>query len=147
MNDSPRPAWLTATVFGLVVMIVWTVTVKFLVPLTWWGAELLAGRTPEAVPVMWDLWPLAHALLAVALWRRQRFAWELGVAVSAAEAAVVLVKFAIFLRAPDYSVWKLLWFTNKIYVLAFFLCLLTVLLGPGRRSLRPAKGAAARGAQ
>jgi hypothetical protein len=45
---------------------------------------------------------------------------------------VVIAKFARFLAAPDWSFWKLLWFSNKVYVLAYFLALLAVLLGPGR---------------
>lgn len=135
---SERPRWLVATVFGLVVMIVWTVVVKYAVPLHWAWAERLAGRDPGASRIMWDLWPLAHALLAGLLWTRHRTAWAAGVTISAVEVAVVSTKFAHFLRAPELDFWRLLWFTNKLYVLLFFACLLYVLLGPGRRSLRPA---------
>ena len=85
---------------------------------------------------MWDLWPLTHVVLAILLWQRQRFAWIYGVTLALAESAVVLTKFSFYLRAPEWTFWKLLWFTNKIYVLLFFLCLLYVLLGPGRRDLR-----------
>jgi len=133
MNPIARPRWVTATVFALVVMIVWTVVVKYLAPLLWSLSTALAGAGGPA-PVMWDFWPLTHLALAVMLWRGSRFAWEYGVALAVAESAVVLAKFALYLRAPDWSFWKLLWFSNKIYVLAFFLCLLTVLLGPGRVS-------------
>ncbi|HEX9799135.1 MAG TPA: hypothetical protein VGC00_03090 [Thermoanaerobaculia bacterium] len=131
-----RPGWIVATVAGLGVMIVWTLLVKYLVPLHWSWAERLAGRT-AAAPVMWDLWPLAHAALAAALWRRTRWAWRFGVVVAAVEVAVVASKLALFLRAPELDFWHLLWFTNKLYVLAFFACLLSVLLGPGRRALAP----------
>ncbi len=58
-----------------------------------------------------------------------------------AESAVVLTKFFFYLRAPEWTFWKLLWFTNKVYVLLFFLCLLYVLLGPGRRDLRTERNA------
>lgn len=61
MNERPHPRWVVVTIVGLVVMVTWTVVVKYLVPL--------------------------------------------------------------------------LWFTNKVYVLVFFLCLLYVLLGPGKRDL------------
>lgn len=133
MSAIPRPRWVTATVFALVVMIVWTLTVKYLAPLLWSLSRALAGAD-EPAPVMWDFWPLTHLALALLLWRGARFAWEFGVALAVAESAVVIAKFALYLRAPDWSFWKLLWFSNKIYVLAFFLCLLTVLLGPGRSS-------------
>ncbi len=88
---------------------------------------------------MWDLWPFTHVVLALLLWQRHRLAWIYGVTLSLAESAVVLTKFFFFLRAPEWTFWKLLWFTNKVYVLLFFLCLLYVLLGPGRRDL-PAEG-------
>jgi hypothetical protein len=128
-----RPRWVTATVFGLVVMITWTIAVKYLVPLLYVASRALEG-SDEPNRVMWDFWPLTHAALAVLLWRGSRYAWETGVVLAAAESAVVIAKFVRFLAAPEWSFWKLLWFTNKVYVLGFFLCLLAVLLGPGRRS-------------
>jgi hypothetical protein len=136
----PRPRWVTATVCGLVVMITWTLAVKYLVPLLYVASRALEG-SDEPGRVMWDFWPLAHAAFAVLLWRGARYAWEAGVLLAAAESAVVIAKFARFLAAPEWSFWKLLWFTNKIYVLAFFLCLLAVLLGPGRRSFDAARRA------
>jgi len=134
-TSASRPRWLVAAVFGLVVMLAWTVVVKYAVPLHWAWAELLAGRDPGAAPVMWDAWPLAHLALALLLWRRHRMAWLAGVVVAAAEVAVVATKFFFFLRAPELTFWKLLWFTNKVYVLLFFAWLLAVLVGPGRRDL------------
>jgi len=139
MSVSERPGWLSAAVAGLGVMIVWTLTIKVLVPLHWFWAERLAGRPVAGAPVMWDLWPLAHAALAVALWRRTRWAWGFGMAVATVEIAVVATKFALFFRAPDLGFWRLLWFTNKLYVIAFFVWLLIVLLGPGRRLRSPAE--------
>jgi hypothetical protein len=88
---------------------------------------------------MWDFWPVLHGALAVALWRRSRHARAFALAVALGEVAVVTVKFALFLRAPEWSFWKLLWFTNKIYVLAFFLWLGAWLLGAGRAALAPAR--------
>jgi hypothetical protein len=132
-GETARPRWLVATVAGLLVMIVWTVVVKYVAPLHWFWAERLAGRAIAAPPVMWDLWPLAHAAMAVGLWRGARWAWGFGVAVSAAEIAVVATKFFFYLRAPELDFWRLLWFTNKLYVILFFACALYVLLGgPGR---------------
>jgi hypothetical protein len=48
------------------------------------------------------------------------------------------MKLALFLRAPEPTFWKLLWLTNKLYVLVFFAGLLAILLGAPGRSLRRA---------
>jgi len=141
VNERPQPRWVVATVVGLVVMVTWTVVVKVLVPLLF-ELSLVLTVEPVGAPqalhgagVMWDLWPLAHLLLAVGLWRRHRFVRAYGVTLALSESAVVATKFFLFLRAPEWTFWKLLWFTNKVYVLVFFLCLLYVLLGPGKRDL------------
>lgn len=133
-----RPGWLVVSVLALVVMIVWTVVIKYLSPVLWFWSERLAGREPGAVPVMWDFWPVAHAALAVALWRRTAWARGFGLAVAGVEVAVVVTKLALYLRAPVLDYWHLLWLTNKVYVLAVFACLLYVLAGPGRRALAAA---------
>jgi hypothetical protein len=127
-----------ATVVAIVVMMTWTVVVKYLVPLVWFWSERFAGREPEGVPVAWDAWPLAHALLAVGLWRRARWIFGYALAVAAIESAIVVAKLALYLRAPRLDLFGLLWLTNKLYVVALFLCLLYVLLGPGRKALRAA---------
>ena len=50
---------------------------------------------------------------------------------------IVATKFAVYLARPDLSFWRLLWFSNKIYVLAYFVLLLAFLARPGvRRRLR-----------
>lgn len=133
-----RPGWLVATVLALIVMIVWTLVIKYLSPVVWFWSERLAGRDPDAVPVMWDFWPVAHAVLATALWRRSDWARPFGLAIAGVEVAVVVTKLALYLRAPVLDYWHLLWLTNKIYVLAVFACLLYVLAGPGRRALAAA---------
>jgi hypothetical protein len=130
-----RPRWLVAAVCGLVVMVTWTVVVKYLVPVAWFVAERAAGRAPEAVPVMWDLWPLAHLALAGLLWRRHPWALRAGIAVGAAEWLIVVLKLALFLTEPARDLWSLLWASNKLYVLVYFTWLLAVLLRRGRPGL------------
>jgi hypothetical protein len=134
-----RPRWLVAAVFGLVVMMTWTVVVKYVVPLAWLAAERAAGRQPAAAPVMWDLWPLAHLALAVLLWRRHRHAWAAGVAVAAVESVIVVAKLGAYLRAPARDLWSLLWASNKVFVLLYFLWLLAVLLRRGRAAVGAAR--------
>ena len=124
-------------VFGLVVMATWTLVIKYLAPILYVVSERAAGRDPGGVPVMWDFWWVAHLALAWLLWRRHRWAWGAGVAISAAEIAIVVVKLVAYALRPDLSFWRLLWFTNKVYVLSFFIVLLFLLLR-GRRWLDPA---------
>jgi hypothetical protein len=134
MSATERPRWVVAAVFALVAMIVWTGVVKYLVPILWNLSAGTASATGAGrAAILWDFWPLAHAALALLLWRGGRRLYEIAVALAAAEIAVVATKFALFSRAPEWSFWKLLWFSNKIYVLAFFIALLAMLLGPGRR--------------
>ncbi len=123
-----RPCWVACAVFGLVVMVTWTLVVKYLAPILYVVSERAAGRAPAQAPVMWDFWWVAHLALAWMLWRRHRRVWVFGLAVSSMEIVIVAVKLVAYVRAPDLSFWRLLWFTNKVYVLTFFVVLLVVLL-------------------
>lgn len=129
MSAAPRGS--TAATLGLVVMITWTVVVKYLVPILW---GFSAG---VAAPIMWDFWPVAHALLLVLLLRRHPWAWIAGISIGAIETGIVVWKLVAFALAPERGIWKLLWATNKLYVLAYFVLLLIWLLaGSGRRLRR-----------
>ena len=121
-----------AAVFGLVVMATWTLVAKFLAPVLWAYAERAAGRPAEA-PVMWDFWWVAHLALAWMLWHRHRWARSFGLLVAGVEIAIVATKFAFYLQAPDLSFWRLLWFTHKVYVLAFFVVFAAWLFRPAAR--------------
>jgi hypothetical protein len=145
-----RPArtgegWITFSVFGLVVMATWTLVIKFLAPLLYFASQRAEGHPMAGVPVMWDFWWVAHLALARLLWRRHPWAWACGVVVSVSEVCVVVVKFFLYLGAPDFSFWRLLWFTNKLYVLAFFIFLTVLLFRPGVRSLLREGGTSSRG--
>jgi hypothetical protein len=48
----------------------------------------------------------------------------------------VVAKLAAWSARPERSFWKLLWLTNKVYVLLFFLWLLALLLSPAGRPQR-----------
>ena len=124
--------WVTVAVFGLVVMATWTLVIKYLAPALYLVAERAAGRPIEQAPYMWDFWWVAHLVLAGLLWRRHPIARFAGLGVAGVEIAIVVVKLAAYLGHPELSFWRLLWFTNKLYVLAFFLFLLVVLLRSGR---------------
>jgi hypothetical protein len=129
-GEARRPdGGIAFAVFGLVVMATWTLVIKYLAPVLYFVSERAAGRAPDRVPVMWDFWWLAHLALAWLLWHRHLWARPAGLAVSAAEIVIVVVKLFAYARRPDLSFWRLLWFTNKVYVLAYFVALLIVLLG------------------
>jgi hypothetical protein len=148
MNGArPGDGFITFAVFGLVVMVTWTLVIKYLAPVLYVVSERASGRIPDGVPVMWDFWWAAHLALAGLLWRRHLWAWRAGVGVAAVEIAIVAVKFVLFLRHPDLSFWRLLWFTNKVYVLLFFVWLLIVLLVRKRWFVEPAGVDAASGAR
>jgi len=129
--------WITVCVFGLVVMATWTLVIKFLAPILFLVAERAAGRPLAAAPILWDFWWAAHLGLAWLLWRRHPRALPVALTVALLEAVIVLVKFVAYFRQPDLSFWRLLWLTNKIYVLAFFLLFLALL---ARREIRSALG-------
>jgi len=126
--EPERPLWIVVAVLGLVIMVTWTLVIKYLALILYAVYVRAASGAPAAPPIMWDFWWVAHLLLAWLLWRRHRLAWSFGVAVSAVEIGIVVVKFAVYLRAPDLSFWRLLWFTNKVYVLGYFGALIVVLL-------------------
>lgn len=100
----------------LFVLAAWTVTIKFAFPM----AFALADGSPAGAYVMWDFWWAAHLWLGLALLRRARYAIRLALAVSLAEIAIVIVKLAIFLDAPEWTIWTASWFVNKLFVLACF---------------------------
>jgi len=127
-----RPVWVTVSVLGLVVMATWTIVIKYLAPCLWAISERAAGRPDAGAPVMWDFWWAAHLMLAWLLWRAHPLARPAGLLIAFVEIAIVAVKLALYSRRPDLSFWKLLWLTNKIYVLGFFSVFLVVLWRRGR---------------
>lgn len=118
-------------VIGLTVMITWTIVIKYLLPLL---DRIARPEAADHLPYLWDAWPVAHAVMAWALVARPRAAWLIAFVVSAAEVGVVVTKFALFLSNPEWDLSRLLWFTNKCYVLAFFAVMTVVLLHPAMRS-------------
>jgi hypothetical protein len=60
--------------------------------------------------------------------------------VSVAEIAIVVTKFALFLTAPEWTIWTTNWFINKLFVLLVF-CLMLPYLMLHRHELRPSRAA------
>ena len=116
----------------LFVLAAWTLFLKFVFPVAFALAE---GAAPGA-HVMWDFWWAAHIWLGWALLRETRYAAALAACVAAAEVAIVSVKFALFLSAPEWTMWTAGWFVNKVFVLACFALMLAWLAArsAGRRA-------------
>jgi hypothetical protein len=131
MTGTRDDGWRTGCIAGLVVMATWTIVIKFIAPIFWAVSERIAGR-PAGAPIMWDFWWVAHLALARLIHLRHPLMWATGTIIAAVEILIVAVKFAVYLRAPDLSFWKLLWFTNKVYVFVFFVWFLIVLMKRGR---------------
>lgn len=108
----------------LIVIAAWTLVIKFAFPI----AFAVAEGVPVTTYIMWDFWWVAHLWLAWWLLDWRRYTLPLAVVVSVAEIAIILVKFWMFLSAPEWTIWTTNWFINKIFVLSCFLMLLPVVL-------------------
>lgn len=122
----------------LFILAAWTLLIKYLFPVAWsavYGEPLLAH-------VMWDFWWVAHLWLGWALLRRpfylEGFAWLVAVT----EIVIVVTRFALFLPDPEWTIWRVNWFVNKVFVLAAF-TLMAGWLAHGRLARRVAPGAPA----
>ena len=104
----------------LIVLAAWTVTIKFLFPIVF---ALFEGA-PLTSHIYWDLWWVVHLWLASALLKWRPYTPALAIGVSVVEIAIILTKFAVFLAAPEWTIWTTNWFINKLFVLACFLLVL-----------------------
>jgi hypothetical protein len=117
-------ATLTFIAHFLCILAAWTIVIKYLFPI----AYALAEGRPVGTYVLLDFWPVAHLVLAWSLlhWRRWTFVFAL--VVSVAEISIIVTKFAVFLSAPEWTIWRTNWFINKLFVLGCFVWLLVFLL-------------------
>jgi len=89
----------------LFILAAWTLVIKYVFPI----AYALQYGLPAWTFINLDLWPVVHVWLG----------WSL---------VIIVSKFAIFLSAPEWTIWRTNWFVNKIFVLSCFVMLLTWLL-------------------
>ena len=104
----------------LFLLAAWTLVIKFAFPIGY----ALAEGTPLASHVMWDFWWVIHLGLGWSLLHWGRFTYGLALAVSVIEIVIIVTKFALFLPAPDWTIWTASWFVNKLFVLTCFAWLL-----------------------
>jgi len=123
---------------ALIVVAAWSVVIKYLFPVAW----ALAEGAPATVYIYWDAWPIAHLWLAWALIRRPAYTGWLAIGMAVVEIAIIVSKFALFLAAPEWTVWTANWFINKLFVLALFVALLPWAIRHRRELAAPATTAA-----
>jgi hypothetical protein len=125
----------------LFILAAWTLVIKFIFPV----AFALAEGAPLGRYVMLDFWWVAHIWLGWALLTQPRYTYALALVVAVVEIIIIVTKFALFLPAPEWTIWRTNWFINKCFVLACFVGLLCYLLTSARESRRPsARGDLAR---
>jgi hypothetical protein len=118
----------------LIVLAAWTVTIKYLFPISYAFAEGASLTTY----INWDFWWVVHLWLAWALVRWQPYTYALALGVSVAEIAIIVMKLALFLADPEWTIWTTNWFINKLFVLACFCLLLPIVAVQRRRGFRHA---------
>lgn len=123
-----RSEWIRFLGHFLFVLAAWTGFIKYLFPIAF---SLFSGE-PWDAHVYWDLWPVAHVWLGWVLVSHAAYARRLAIVMSVIEIVIIVSKFAVFLSAPEWTIWRTNWFVNKVFVLGCFsLILATALLRPG----------------
>lgn len=102
------------------VLACWTLVIKFIFPVAY---DLAYGHA-IGEHIYWDFWWVIHLWLAWALLNWQRYTALLAVVVSVVEIIIIVVKFRVFLAAPQWDIWWANWFINKIFVLSCFIAML-----------------------
>ena len=101
----------------LFILAAWTLCIKFFMPVIWAVFEGVGITTY----IFWDLWWAVHIWLGYALITQPRYMWTLAAVVSLIEINIVIIKLFEFLGEPDWSVWNMNWFVNKLFVLTCFI--------------------------
>jgi hypothetical protein len=135
-----RPHLVVFLAHFLVVLAAWTVTIKFLFPITY---ALFEGA-PLGAYIYWDFWWVVHLWLAWALLTAPRYTRALAIGVSIVEIAIIVTKIGLFLSAPEWTIWTTNWFINKLFVLLCFAILLPCAVRAGGSDAHWPPGAAGR---
>ena len=104
----------------LFVLAAWTLTIKFIIPI----AFSIAEARGLLHYVWWDFWWVAHLWLGWALLHHPRYLFTLAFVVAVVEVIIVVTKFYFFLAEPEWTMWTMNWFVNKIFVLVVFIAML-----------------------
>lgn len=127
LNESVQSPWVRFLAHLFVILVAWTIFIKYLFPIGF----ALATNEAWATYVYWDLWPVAHLWLAWALLARPWYTRLLATGMSVVEILIITTLFIGFLADPEWSIWRTNWFVNKVFVVtAFVLVLGTALFRP-----------------
>ena len=80
----------------------------------------IAYGLPIGTHIYWDFWWVVHLWLAWALLRWPPTPLRSRPASRASRSLIVVTKFALFLAAPEWTIWTTNWFINKLFVLLCF---------------------------
>ena len=127
-RGNPPATMVTFLAHFLIVLAAWTVTIKFLFPM----AYAFFDGVPLASYIYWDFWWVVHLWLAWSLLHWRPYTLALAMGISIAEITIIVTKFALFLTAPEWTIWTTNWFINKLFVLLCF-CLMLAYLATERR--------------
>lgn len=108
----------------LIILAAWTLVIKYAFPLVFDTAY----DHPLGTHVLWDFWWVIHLWLAYVLVSWKPYTYRFALGVSAVEIIIIVSKFALFFRAPEWTIWQTNWFINKVFVLACFVALMIYLL-------------------
>jgi hypothetical protein len=90
----------------LFILAAWTIVIKYLFPI---GFAMAEG-VPSGTYVYWDLWPVVHVLVGWSLLNWNRYTFPFAVGVSVVEIVIIVTKFAAFLAAPEWTIFRTNWF-------------------------------------
>lgn len=113
----------------LFILAAWTLVIKYFFP----AAYAIGHGEAIGAYIFWDFWWVIHIWLGWALLKQPRYVYGLALIVSIVEIIIIVTKFALFLPAPEWTIWRTNWFINKCFVLACFIGLLGYLLRYGAR--------------
>lgn len=112
-SKAPDSGWITFLAHLMFVLAAWSVFIKY-------------------------VFPVAHVWLGWALLTQPWYTRWLAASMSVIEIAIILTLFTLFLAEPDWAIWRMNWFVNKVFVLsAFALILATVVVRPELFRTRP----------
>jgi hypothetical protein len=120
----PSPAFVRFLVNFLFILAAWTLLIKFILPV------IFAMSEGAAIThyIMWDFWWVVHILLGISMLNWASYTYSFAMLSSLAEISIIVTKFYLFLSDPDWTIWKMNWFVNKVFVLVCFIFLLVYLL-------------------
>lgn len=101
----------------LYVSAAWTIAIKYALPIGW---ALWIGAPWTAFIFFWDAWWGAHLAVGWSLVRARRGVWVWALLLAAVEIAIIVPKLTLFLIHPIADVWRMSWFVNKCWLLAYF---------------------------